>query len=155
MLTYSREAYTSLAGKTLAIYRTIRSGAFDPDLDPASRIRQMADALVDDDPRGSSSLGRDEPAVEPIIDDESGESGSEGEPVGPFDLPGLPIVRAPFAEVDVSRCRINVVSGIAHCLRDGDTFWCGRSCTARYARYSGVGTEDPDVCLECSRAMNE
>ena len=158
MLTYSREAYTSLAGKVLAIYRTIRSGAFDPDLDPASRVRQMADALViDDDPRSSGGLARDEPAVEPVIrsDDESGESGSEGEPVGPFDLPGLPFVRAPFAEVDVSKCRIHVVSGIAHCLRDGDTFWCGRTCTPRYARYSGVGTEDPDVCLQCSRAMNE
>ena len=35
MLTYSREDYTSLAGKVLALYRTIRSGAFDPDLDPA------------------------------------------------------------------------------------------------------------------------
>ena len=46
MLAYSREAYTSLVGKVLAIYRSIRSGAFDPDLDPASRVRQVADALI-------------------------------------------------------------------------------------------------------------
>ena len=44
MVTYSREAYTSLMGKVLAIYRSIRSGAFNPDLDAALRVLQVANA---------------------------------------------------------------------------------------------------------------
>ena len=157
MLTYSREAYTSLAGKVLALYRTIRSGAFDPDLDPASRVRQVADSLIDEEIAARVELQPEEVVAEQIdaSDEDSAESEADGEDPAPFVLPNLPVLRAPFANVDVSKCRIHFVSGIAHCLRDEDTFWCGRACTERYTRYSGVGTEDPDVCLQCSRAMNE
>lgn len=154
MVTYSREAYTSLMGKVLAIYRSIRSGAFNPDLDAALRVLQVANALISSEGRPEEvTAGPDEFIAEPLGDSDG--SASDGAETGPIELPGLPAVRAPFAEVDVSRCRIHNVSGIAHCLRDEDYFYCGRLCTPRYSKYSGVGADDPDVCIQCSRVMNE
>ena len=158
MVTYSREGDTSLIGKVLALYRSIRSGIFNPDLQPAARVLQVADSLTaGGDVTAAGPEVPDEVVVEPMggSDNESGGTATGDEDAAPFDLPGLPAVRVPFAEVELSQCRIHSVSGIAHCLRDTDFFYCGRMCTARYSRYSGVGTEDPDVCLQCTRAMNE
>ena len=160
MLTYSREAYTSLAGKVLALYRSIRRGDFDPDLDPAARVLQVADALVDDEgDQGAEYPAPGEPEAQDDGDDDedSGVPGSEREDAALFELgEGFMAIRAPFEGVDVSACRIHVVSGIAHCLKgEGDTFWCGRVNSGRYTRYSGVGAEDPDVCLQCSRTRGE
>ena len=153
-----REGYTSLIGKVLALYRSIRCGMFNPDLQPAARVLQVADSLTaGGDVTAAGPEVPDEVVVEPMggSDNESGGTATGDEDAAPFDLPGLPAVRVPFAEVELSQCRIHSVSGIAHCLRDTDFFYCGRMCTARYSRYSGVGTEDPDVCLQCTRAMNE
>ncbi|CAE6973331.1 unnamed protein product [Symbiodinium natans] len=158
MVTYSREAYTSLAGKVLALYRTIRSGAFDPDLDPASRVMQVADALEKGVQSASTEGGRRQVSgLEPPVELEADSDGSASEPEEPepFDVPGPKLVRAPFANVDLAKCRIHMTSGIAHCLREDGVFLCGRLCTERYSSYEGVGAEDPDVCLQCSRAMGE
>ena len=46
MVTYSRGAYTSLAGKVSAMFRTMQDDRFQPDLDPASRVLQIADNLA-------------------------------------------------------------------------------------------------------------
>ena len=138
--------------------RPIRVGAFNPDLAPADRVLQVADTLaVAEEGQGSGSGARDEAVGEPMAgsEGESENSVSHGEDDGPFELPGLPAVRAPFAEVELARCRIHHVSGIAHCLRHAEFFYCGRRCTPRYSMYAGVGTDDPDVCLQCTRAMNE
>ncbi|CAE7224910.1 unnamed protein product [Symbiodinium natans] len=158
MVTYSREAYTSLAGKVLALYRTIRSGAFDPDLDPASRVMQVADALEKGVQSASTEGGRRQVSgLEPPVELEADSDGSASEPEEPepFDVPGPKLVRAPFVNVDLAKCRIHMTSGIAHCLREDGVFLCGRLCTERYSSYEGVGAEDPDVCLQCSRARGE
>ncbi|CAE7585574.1 unnamed protein product, partial [Symbiodinium sp. CCMP2592] len=144
--------------KLLALYRSIRSGAFQPDLAPADRVLQVADALAAaEEGQGLGTGARDEAAAEQLagFEGESEDSADDAEADGPFELPGQPAVRVPFANVDVSQCRIHSISGIAHCLRDASFFYCGRLCTSRYSRYSGVGTEDPDVCMQCTRAMNE
>ena len=97
MVTYSREAYTSLAGKVLALYRTIRSGAFDPDLDPASRVMQVADALEKGVQSASAEGGRRQvsglaPPVKLKADSDG--SASEPEKPEPFAVPGPKLVRA-------------------------------------------------------------
>ncbi|CAJ1406642.1 unnamed protein product [Effrenium voratum] len=45
MLTYSREAYTTLYGMVLAMYRLIESGEFDPDMTAVSRVLDCASAI--------------------------------------------------------------------------------------------------------------
>ena len=104
MVTYSREGYTSLIGKVLALYRSIRCGMFNPDLQPAARVLQVADSLT----AGGDGIAAgpevpDEGAVEPIggSDNESGGTATGDEDAAPFDLPGLPAVRVPFAEVEL------------------------------------------------------
>ena len=42
MLVYSREAFTTLYGKVLAMFESIRSGRFDPDLAAPDRILAVA-----------------------------------------------------------------------------------------------------------------
>ena len=46
MLTYSREAYTTLYGVVLAMYRLIESGEFDPDMTAVSRVLDCASATI-------------------------------------------------------------------------------------------------------------
>ncbi|CAE7217520.1 unnamed protein product [Symbiodinium sp. CCMP2456] len=89
-------------GKVLAIYRSIRSGAFNPDLDAAMRVLQVANALISSEGRPEDgNAGQDEFIAEPMdrADGESDGSASDGAEAGPLELPGLPAVRAPFAEV--------------------------------------------------------
>ncbi|CAE7237184.1 unnamed protein product [Symbiodinium sp. CCMP2592] len=97
MVTYSREAYTSLIGKLLALYRSIRSGAFQPDLAPADRVLQVADALAAaEEGQGLGAGARDEAAAEQLagFEGESEDSADDAEADGPFELPGQPAVRA-------------------------------------------------------------
>ncbi|CAE7230241.1 unnamed protein product [Symbiodinium sp. CCMP2592] len=97
MVTYSREAYTSLIGKLLALYRSIRSGAFQPDLAPADRVLQVADALAAaEEGQGLGTGARDEAAAEQLagFEGESEDSADDAEADGPFELPGQPAVRA-------------------------------------------------------------
>ncbi|CAE7446464.1 unnamed protein product, partial [Symbiodinium sp. CCMP2456] len=51
MLVYSREAYSRLYAKVVAMFRTITTGSFDPDLPPAERVEHMASTLLRNDPR--------------------------------------------------------------------------------------------------------
>ncbi|CAE7721835.1 unnamed protein product [Symbiodinium sp. CCMP2592] len=96
MVTYSREAYTSLIGKLLALYRSIRSGAFQPDLAPADRVLQVADALAAAEEGQGLAGARDEAAAEQLagFEGESEDSADDAEADGPFELPGQPAVRA-------------------------------------------------------------
>eukprot|EP00439_Symbiodinium_sp_Y106_P055703 s6015_g7.t1 len=134
MVTYSREGYTSLIGKVLALYRSIRCGMFNPDLQPAARVLQVADSLT----AGGDGIAAgpevpDEGAVEPIggSDNESGGTATGDEDAAPFDLPGLPAVRVPFAEA-LGRW----VDEYARLFRPGSPYlgaweWCPREGAGR------------------------
>ncbi|CAE7032457.1 unnamed protein product [Symbiodinium sp. CCMP2592] len=89
MVTYSREAYTSLIGKLLALYRSIRSGAFQPDLAPADRVLQVADALAAaEEGQGLGTGARDEAAAEQLagFEGESEDSADDAEADGSLPL---------------------------------------------------------------------
>ena len=48
MLTYSREAYTTLYGKVLRMFQLVRDGLFDPDAPAGERISAVASTLAGD-----------------------------------------------------------------------------------------------------------
>ena len=92
MVTYSREGYTSLIGKVLALYRSIRCGMFNPDLQPAARVLQVADSLTaGGDGTAVGPEGPDEVAAEPMggSDNESGGTATGDEDAAPLIFQGF------------------------------------------------------------------
>ena len=51
-LTYSREYFVTLSGKVLAMFRTIRSGKFNPDESPSQRAEAIANGYESGGLRG-------------------------------------------------------------------------------------------------------
>ena len=172
-LTYSRQSYTSLYGKILSMFRTIQSGRYEPDLSEVQRILRVANEF--DAPGGEESLRaeRSRRADGLCDDDQSGamgdSEGSEDSSSGSEEAHRVPAAgnlnparrcRAPFDEpVQAGEVFVHRVSGIVHCLKDGPggvEFYCGRVKTCAYNAFeeAGAAAEDPDCCIQCSRARD-
>eukprot|EP00439_Symbiodinium_sp_Y106_P008460 s11666_g1.t1 len=81
------EAYTTLIGKVIALYRSIRNELFNPDLSPADRALQVADSLdVPGEEPGVMRGPRDDGDAEPAAasEGETDESASHGDDDAPF-----------------------------------------------------------------------
>ena len=152
MLVYSREAYSRLYAKVVAMFRTIASGSFDPDLPPAERVEHMASTLLRNDPR---------PPVQSIESHPDGNaSASSGESeageleVRPRRDPS-DVARAPFPDRLQADVRVHSLSGISHVMKDERRLWCNRPINANYVLFSeaGVAAEHPTPCHQCSRAL--
>eukprot|EP00439_Symbiodinium_sp_Y106_P081923 s872_g21.t1 len=161
-LTYSREYFVTLSGKVLAMFRTIRSGRFNPDESPSQRAEAIADGYelgrTDGSGRGSAEGGealggvtdRRLEALEPDDDDESESAESCAEvPDGARRPPSA--ARLPFDLADGRELRIHRLSGIVHRVREGDTLVCGRLITERYRAYSADDEDDLEVCQQCAK----
>ena len=119
-LVYSRQAYTALYGKILAMFRDIREGRYDPDLPEIDRVLAAAaenSHVQQAEPKASAGP----PAIGPI-DEASGEEGgssSEGSEEALSREDRADVARAPFQEpVDLSLVYVHRVSGVVHCLKD-------------------------------------
>ncbi|CAE7300217.1 kptA [Symbiodinium sp. KB8] len=170
-LTYSRQAFTSLYGKVLLMFRHIRDGKYDPDLNEVGRIVEVAKA-------GSASAEQggglsNNPGVQ-VDSSSSGESSDgsgdrESEAAGGED----PLRRVPFRDpVDHSLLKVHRLSGIVHHLKEGvdqlqpiQIFACNvrRPETADVSRIvkekrygeillSGIQARSSDLLLEKRRA---
>ena len=154
-LTYSRQAYTSLYGKVLSMFRCMRDGAYDPDLPEIFRVEA-----------GASASARAE--GENTVEAETFEANGEAEPSEPSSAEseaaesdeGCQGLRVPFAEpVDERDVFVHRLSGVAHCLKHGGyrkEFFCGRLVSKMYTpfRRSGAAGQDPDCCMQCHRARD-
>ena len=142
MLVYSREAYSKLYAKVVAMFRTISEGGFNPDLPPAQRIEHMAASLLRDEVRPSfpSSAGH----LDAELSASSGDAQARQE-----------VARAPFPEHMVSDIRVHSYSGISHVMKDDRRLWCNRPVNANYLPFAeaGVAALHPTPCHQCSRAL--
>ena len=159
-LVYSRQAYTALYGKILAMFRDIREGRYDPDLPEIDRVLAAAaenSHVQQAEPKASAGP----PAIGPI-DEASGEEGgssSEGSEEALSREDRAVVARAPFQEpVDLGLVYVHRVSGVVHCLKDAQSsdFFCGRFLTAAYMHFdrAGAAAADPDCCIQCKRARD-
>ena len=159
-LVYSRQAYTALYGKILAMFRDIREGRYDPDLPEIDRVLAAAaenSHVQQAEPKASAGP----PAIGPI-DEASGEEGgssSEGSEEALSREDRAVVARAPFQEpVDMGLVYVHRVSGVVHCLKDTQSsdFFCGRFLTAAYMHFdrAGAAAADPDCCIQCKRARD-
>ena len=82
VLTYSREAYTALYGKVLAMFAKIRAGSFNPDLPAVDRVLQAAQSSACGPPSEHTDAVQ-EPAAQDGKDSSS-ESSIDSEADTPF-----------------------------------------------------------------------
>ena len=158
-LTYSRQAFTTLYGKVLQLFRSIRDLSYDPDLSEVDRVLAIADASAQ--PPSPRRLAPQQVEPDEELGDSSESSASGSEEIGPA-LEGNrdPKGRVPFAEpVDWDAIWVHKVSGITHCLKEGSearSFFCGRFKSDRYIKFleAGPAAEDPDFCLQCCKARD-
>lgn len=154
-LIYSRQYYINLAGKILAMFRTIRQGFFDPDSGVSERVAAIASTYAGETGEASERPRGPRPDEEQRAEEAdacSTESAESGVDYAPMPAAGNR-VRPPF-ECTVQELRVHTLSGIVHRLRDESTFFCGRPLTERYRDFDEDDAEDPDTCHQCRRVMS-
>ena len=141
VLTYSREAYTTLYGKVLAMFRSFRAADFDPDSSAVDRVIQTAAAwdradvrLEEQDPNELSDSSEEE--GEPLL---GGLSGGSSPPRQ---------ARGMFPNIDQQDVVVHKKSGIAHCLLDSHTTVCGRHISPNYGPIELFEEYDLECCLQ-------
>ena len=160
MMVYSREAFTSLYGKVLAMFQSIQAGKFDPDLAAPDRILAVAAAEtpVPATPRPDSvvpSLAHQGNLTPPSSDSEA--SSGHSSLASDFEQATKP-ARGPAAED--AQILIHRVSGVAHYpdpSRHGAVTLCGRKVTANYTAPKRVSLDDGETecCLVCGSARGK
>ncbi|CAE7467862.1 unnamed protein product, partial [Symbiodinium necroappetens] len=99
-LIYSRQYYINLAGKLLAMFRTIRRGDFDPDSEVSDRVAAIATAFAEEGPSRGHQPRQVEEHQEGAADVESSESAESAVPYAPMPRAGNIIRYRDFEEDD-------------------------------------------------------
>ena len=146
-LVYSRQFYVTLAGKVLALFDSIRSGDFNPDLSTAERVEAVA----------SAHFNRSE-EVAPPLNDEAAEVASQASKSAESEAEYVERrgervhARLPFVGCTPDELRVHTLSCIVHRVRDATSFFCGRPVTPRYREYAMGDEDEPEPCIQCRRA---
>lgn len=154
ILTYSREAYTTLYGKVYQMFLKIRSGEFDPDRPAVDRIM--------DPPQDRSQASEDVQgfAEHETVPDSESSAASEVDLSDDLDLvPHASESTDAFAEfpgVPATALFVRGVSGIVHVVSEDDNFLCGRGTSKNYKCLSELFSVSHhfESCSQCSRAFH-
>ncbi len=164
VLTYSREAYTSLYGKILLMYVQIRAGDFNPDLSAVERVVQravMTSGEGDLAPSevvatGHANPGADDPQVISDSDSDSSEASDVEqaldlvEDTGDGCIETLPL--PDFPGVPTDGLRVHCSSGLVHVVNEDDYLLCGRPMSRNFVLLSDVSVPSHvDSCQHCLR----
>ena len=154
VLTYSREAYTSLYGKVLACFLEFRCGKFNPDATPLERVIQTATALARDHAAEGHEFVPGGQDVEDDLHEISSESSEEQ--IDLIDILGdnekLPH-RDPFPHGKNLDCVVHRKSGVVHCLQSEEVTYCGRHLSQNYVTLDRASIEDMECCILCGRHL--
>ena len=155
MLTYSREAYTSLYGKVLALFRSIESGAFEPDRTAVARVLACADAICQGDLEGQGPDRADQPDADSDSDTSQASSAKVLVHAEQVPLDRVPLPKARDREWVPDQCVIHKISGVAHIVRCEKFLKCGRLLSRSFDAVP-VDFPEPrelDHCAQCSRSL--
>ena len=159
VVTYSRETFTHLYGKVLAMFQFIRSGQFNPDASPIDRVLEVAGDTFN--LSGQSVVG--------IQSNEAPESedemfGSESSMASELDFPlseagdGVLEVEPPFDVFPYERLIAHKTSHVVHVLNEDSTLLCGRMASRWYQLLADSNTGSStalDYCQQCVRAAKQ
>ena len=149
MLTYSREAHTTVSGKLIALFNLIRTGSFNPDEAVGRRMLDVAEECLE--PKavdvGMENSGRSE----------SSSDSSSFEDMGDEEIatPKFRLTRSPFPDTLVDDCYVHRISGICHLRRPlSDLTYCGQKLSSSYKELGSFHSEgDPECCINCGKAL--
>ena len=156
VLTYSREAFTSLYAKVLACFQQIQAGSFRPDSTALERIMDAATEMVSGLPAHPEvPLPTCEVPDEADPWEVSSESSEEDQAlVGVLSNQEEVQGRKPFPSEQEVDCIVHRKSGIVHALQPlGDYTLCGRPVTGNYVELQKADTEDMECCILCGRQL--
>jgi hypothetical protein len=152
VLTYSREAYTSLYAKILASFREIQLGNFRPDSSALERIIEAADTMTSVLPVQPEGIAFNTgvAGAEDFYEISSESSEEEQGLVGILGCQEEVVGRRPFpGEKEVS-CIVHRKSGIVHGVQsNGNTTLCGRHVSGNYVTLERAAIEDMECCILC------
>ena len=162
VLTYSREAYTSLYGKILLMYFQIRTGDFNPDLSAVERVVQRASMTSGEGdlvPSDGGAVGQSTPSADDphVISDSDSDSSEASDVEQALDMVGdtdeCCIETLPdFPGVPTDGLRVHCSSGLVHVVNEDDYLLCGRSMSRNFVLLSDVSVPDHvDSCQHCLR----
>ena len=157
VLTYSREAYTSLYAKVLACFREIQLGNFKPDSSALERIIEAADTLTSAHPVHPDTAPLEPDIGEPTDPWEiSSESSEEDQAlIGVLEPQEETVGRKPFPGGHEVSCIVHKKSGIVHALTStGATTLCGRHVSANYVALERADVDDMECCILCGRQLS-
>jgi hypothetical protein len=157
VLTYSREAYTSLYAKVLACFREIQLGNFRPDSSALERIIEAADTLTSGFPIQPDTGPLESEMVEQTDLWEISSESSEEEQglVGVLEPQEETVGRKPFPGEQEVSCIVHRKSGIVHGLTStGATTLCGRHVSANYVALERAAIDDMECCILCGRQLS-
>ena len=154
ILTYSREACTTLYGRVLAMFKTIRNGSFDPDLSSVSRVVKTAQDVNQE----LTSFPVEDPTADVHVTDSESSLGSELD-APPETHPDLAQFEAhrvrDFAAIAASSLVAHRVSGVVHVANEDGFLLCGRRPSANFSSYLDCEGDHPNLesCVQCLRAL--
>eukprot|EP00435_Cladocopium_sp_Y103_P066984 s704_g29.t1 len=154
VMCYSRESYTTLYAKVLAMVRLIRAGEFDPDLPAIARVVQMADESEETPLQDHLGGGADAEAsdsessmasLESLHDDRVVDVGVDDRCISLFPaFPGVP----------ESGLLVHSISSLVHVVNEDDFLLCGRPTSSHFRAYAKVVNRDHLAsCSQCLRAF--
>lgn len=153
VLTYSREAYTTLYGKVLAMFKTMRNGTFDPDLPAVQRVIQTA-----------NDVGR-EGMRNPVEPMDTGDNASDSDSSLGSEIDMQQEVATvsheefhkvkPFGTIPAKSLVVHRVSGIVHVANEDGFLVCGRRPSANFMSYLDGESDHPNLesCAQCRKAL--
>ena len=157
VLTYSREAYTSLYAKILACFREIQLGNFRPDSSALERIIEAADTMASGPPVqvDAAPLEADKVETADLWEISSESSEEEQGLIGVLESQEETVGRKPFPGEHEVNCIVHRKSGIVHGLTSsGATTLCGRHVSANYVALERAAIDDMECCILCGRQLS-
>ena len=157
ILTYSREAFTSLYSKVLSMFKCMRDGSFDPDLAAIDRVVQLSDNAPDqsvDPPANVAELAVASDS-ESSVASECGDVEQDPPCHGHFEGPERISLFPDFPGVAEDALLVHRVSGLVHVLNEDNVLLCGRMPSLNFKEYA-CSVSDREVyegCAQCKKAF--
>ena len=153
VLTYSREGYTCLYSKILAMFKLIRTGDFDPDMSAIDRVVQFSEHAPGDavaEQSGTIPAGDAASDSESSVASECGEAGDESFRFVPPDQMPLTSLFPDFPGVPENMLFVHKVSGLVHVVNEDNFFLCGRQPSVNFKMYGSL-VGDRNLCEGCTQ----
>ena len=156
ILTYSREAFTTVYSKVLQMFRLMRDGSYNPDLPAIDRVVQLSETVA-----GEPQTAGVDTSVADACDSDSessvasdcGVAGEECCEPGLGEDMGLTSLFPDFPGVPEAALMVHKVSKLVHAMNEDGFLVCGRRPSVNFMQYSRM-TRDRDLCEGCRQCRN-